>query len=91
MKIILKYIMILLVTTALGISCTKKFDEINTNPDKSTTSNAAWLATSMLTSITSSDISSTKSFVQPFMLAKYALWTEDQESYQYNKISRAGF
>ena len=91
MKIILKYIMILLVTTALGISCTKKFDEINTNPDKSTTSNAAWLATSMLTSITSGDISSTKSFVQPFMLAKYALWTEDQESYQYNKISRAGF
>lgn len=90
MKII-KYIMIALIAMATGLSCTKKFDEINSNPDASTISNDAWLATSMLTSITSSDISSTKSFVQPFMLGKYALWTEDQESYQYNKISRAGF
>ena len=58
MKILIKYIMIALVATATGISCTKKFDEINSNPDKSTTSNDAWLATSMLTSITSADITS---------------------------------
>jgi hypothetical protein len=91
MKNILKYITIVLVAGAVCLSCTKNFDKINSNPDKSTTSNDSWLATGMLTSITSSDISGTKSFVQPFMLAKYALWTEDQESYQYNKISRASF
>jgi hypothetical protein len=91
MKIFIKYTMIALIAAATGLSCTKKFDAINSNPDRSTTSNAAWLATSMLTSITSDDIADTKGFVQPFMLSKYALWSEDQESFQYNKISRAGF
>ncbi|MFT4202877.1 MAG: SusD/RagB family nutrient-binding outer membrane lipoprotein [Chitinophagaceae bacterium] len=72
-------------------SCTKKFDSINTDPDESTTSTSAWLATSMIESITSSDISSSKSFIKPFMLGKYVLWTEDQESYQYNNLGRADF
>jgi hypothetical protein len=90
MKVFQKYMMIVLAITMAGTGC-KKFDAINSNPDRSTSSNAAWLATGMLTSITSSDISSTKSFMQPFMLAKYILWTEDQEGFQYNKISRASF
>lgn len=85
----LKYIMILSVAIALG--CTKNFDRINSNPDMSTEATAAWLATNMLTSITSSDISTTKSFCQPFMLAKYVLWTEKPEGFQYNKITRTSF
>lgn len=79
------------IALALLAGCTDKFDSINANPDESTTSNAAWLATNMLTSITSSDIASTKGFCQPFMLAKYVLWTEDQEGYQYNRIGRTSF
>ncbi|MBO9593818.1 MAG: SusD/RagB family nutrient-binding outer membrane lipoprotein [Niabella sp.] len=71
--------------------CTKKFDAINTNPNASLDSRADWLATSMITSVTSSDISSTKSFMQPFMLGKYILWSENQESYQYNGLGQTGF
>ncbi|MCD2424668.1 SusD/RagB family nutrient-binding outer membrane lipoprotein [Niabella pedocola] len=91
MKLFLKYITIPLVTVTALVSCTQKFDEINTNPDKSTTSTDAWLATNMITSITSSDITSTKGFCQPFMLSKYVLWTENQVDFQYNKIARTGF
>lgn len=91
MKIILKFIAIAFITAFTGSSCTKKFDAINSNPDRSTTSSDAWLATNMLTSITSSDIAESKGFTQPFMMGKYVLWTEDQENFQYNKISRASF
>ncbi len=41
MKLFLKYITIPLVTVTALVSCTQKFDEINTNPDKSTTSTDA--------------------------------------------------
>ncbi|WP_300601447.1 SusD/RagB family nutrient-binding outer membrane lipoprotein [Niabella sp.] len=91
MKIMLKYIRAMLIMAILWSSCTQKFDTINTNPDKSTTSTDAWLATNMLTSITSDDIASTKSFCSPFMLSKYVLWTERQEDLQYNKIARTNF
>ncbi|MFT3904201.1 MAG: SusD/RagB family nutrient-binding outer membrane lipoprotein [Niabella sp.] len=91
MKLILKYTIVPLITAAALVSCTKKFDTINTNPDKSTTSTAPWLATNMLTAITSTDIASTKSFCQPFILSKYVLWTERQEDFQYNKIARTNF
>ena len=74
------------------ISCTKKFDEINTNPDASTASSADWLATSMITSITYSDISNQKSFMQPFMLGKYILWSEgNPQGFQYNSLGRSSF
>lgn len=91
MKIFLRYVTIFFMLTVIVTGCTKKFDKINSNPDKSTQSNAGWLATNMLTSITSSDIASSKGFCQPFMLSKYVLWTEDQEGYQYNRIKRTDF
>lgn len=91
MKTRLQPIYILLAATLFLTSCTKKFDEINTNPDKSTGTSAGALATSMITSITSSDISSTKGFMQPFMMSKYILWTEQLEGSQYNNIGRMGF
>lgn len=84
-------IYILLAGTFLFASCTKKFDGINTNPDRSITTSAAALATNMIDAISSSEISSTKSFMQPFMMGKYILWTEQLEGSQYNKIGRAGF
>jgi hypothetical protein len=95
MKTIFKYIsetiFIFLAAGLLLGSCTKNFDEINTNPDKSTSTSAAALATSMIASITSSDISGTKTFMQPFMMDKSILWTEQQEGSQYNKIGRTDF
>ena len=83
------YLTAMIILGSVVTSCTKNFDSINTNPDKSTTSRADWLAASLLTSVTSSDISTQKSFAQPFMLGKYVLWTENQESYQYNYIQRS--
>ncbi|MBZ4189070.1 SusD/RagB family nutrient-binding outer membrane lipoprotein [Niabella beijingensis] len=77
-------------TALVVLSCTKKFDSINTNPDKSTTARADWLATAIISSSTYGDISSQKGFMQPLMLAKYILWTELQESYQYNSIGQTG-
>lgn len=91
MKYIKHYIFILGSILLFATSCTKNFDEINTNPDKSTSTSAEGLAANMLTSITSSDIGDTKGFMQTFMLSKYILWTEKQEGFEFNKIGRAGF
>lgn len=75
----------------MSSSCTKHFDSINTNPNSSTTSRADWLANSMISDITKSDISTQKSFMQPFMLGKYILWTEFKQGYQYNSLGKTGF
>jgi len=85
------YINLLIGTALLLSSCTKNFDSINTNPDASVNASAPGLANTMIVNITASDISGTKSFCQPFLLGKYLIWTEDQESYQYNKITRNSF
>lgn len=85
------YYKIVLASLLFTSGCTKKFDEINTNPNASTDSKADWLASSMITSITSGDISTQKSFMQPFLLGKYIMWSEDQEGYQYNSLGRGSF
>ncbi|RFS21739.1 SusD/RagB family nutrient-binding outer membrane lipoprotein [Chitinophaga silvatica] len=72
-------------------SCTKKFDTINTNPDKPSSASSEWLATNMLAAITSKDISSGTNFRQPFTLGKYIGWTELASDYQYNKMVRVDF
>lgn len=77
-----------------GISffgCTKKFDEINTNPDRPSVVSSEWLATNMLTSMTSKQISSNTNFMQPFMLGKYIAWTEKQNNLQYNLLTQTNF
>ncbi|HLR36585.1 MAG TPA: SusD/RagB family nutrient-binding outer membrane lipoprotein [Chitinophagaceae bacterium] len=91
MKNFIRSIMCLSIVALMGSGCTKNFDKINSNPDESTESDAPFLATNMLTSITSSDIATSKGFCQPFMLGNYVLWTEMEEDYQYNKLGRAGF
>lgn len=91
MKNILKYVAFITIVVIAGSGCTQNFDKINANPDASTKSNAAWLATNMLTSITSNDIATSKGFCEPFMLSKYVCWTEMQENYQYNKLTRTTF
>lgn len=68
-------------------SCSN-FDEINTNPNATDQVTSSMLASNLILSITRSDISNQKSFMQPFLLGKYITWQEGQESYQYNRINR---
>ncbi len=89
MKITYKVIFLALLVPYLISSCTKKFDDINTNPDKPATATAAWFATDLLKNITS--VGRTTGFKEPYNLAKYLLWTELQASLQYNKLYRADF
>jgi hypothetical protein len=86
----LKYSLLLAALALLSNGCSK-FDDINTNPNATTQVNSAMLATGMILNITRGDISSTKSFMQPFLLGKYLTWGEGQENFQYNKISRTDF
>jgi hypothetical protein len=65
-----------------------KFDEINTNPNATVKVTSAMLATTLIQDITKQ--STQKSFMQPYMLAKYIIWTENVEGYQYNRFGRTG-
>jgi hypothetical protein len=90
MKRIIKYTLILPVLVMLTNGC-KKFEEINTNPNETTQVNSAMLATGMILNVTRNDISSTKGFMQPFLLGKYLTWGEGQEGFQYNRLGRTDF
>jgi hypothetical protein len=87
---LLKYMLILPALALLTPGC-KKFDEINSNPDKTGEVSSSILATGMILNITRADISTQKAFIQPFLLGKYITWGEGQENLQYNKINRADF
>ncbi len=84
-----KIIAFLMIAIFIG-SCSD-FDEINTNPDKASVATAPWLATDMITSITSSTCESAKSFIGPYWYAKYLLNTEGKGGGQYNNLGRANF
>ncbi len=56
---IYKYMLLCCIAIVAFISCSK-FDQINTNPDTTNTARSEWLATSMLGSVTVSDISTQK-------------------------------
>ncbi|ATP59051.1 SusD/RagB family nutrient-binding outer membrane lipoprotein [Pedobacter ginsengisoli] len=90
MKRIIKYMLILPLLAMLTNGC-KKFEDINTNPNETTQVNSAMLATGMILNITRGDISSTKGFMQPFLLGKYLTWGEGQEGFQYNRLGRTDF
>ncbi|WP_160711630.1 SusD/RagB family nutrient-binding outer membrane lipoprotein [Chitinophaga solisilvae] len=83
---------ILMLTSAMILAggCSK-FDSINTNPNKPATVSSANLATNMILGVTRSEISSTKSFMQPFLLGKYLTWGEGQEYLQYNRLERGTY
>lgn len=75
----------------VAFSGCKNFDELNTDPDKPLVSSAPWLATEMIRSITSSTITRTKGFTEPYQQGKYVLFTERKEGTQYNNLGRASF
>ncbi len=76
---------------AAVLSGCAKFDKINTNPDKTDKVSSSMLASSMILSMTRSTIATTKGFMQPYMLGKYVTWGENQENFQFNRLSRASF
>jgi hypothetical protein len=72
----------------LFLNSCSDFEELNSNPDAATKVTAPMLATRLILNITESDISSTKGFLQPFMLSKSIVYTEFDENYQYNFLGR---
>ncbi|MDX3917133.1 MULTISPECIES: SusD/RagB family nutrient-binding outer membrane lipoprotein [Olivibacter] len=86
----IKYMSLVGILATFLFSCSK-FEEINTNPNATDQVTAGMLASNMILDITRSDISTQKSFMQPFILAKYVTWQEGQESFQYNRITRGSF
>ncbi|MDD4514412.1 SusD/RagB family nutrient-binding outer membrane lipoprotein [Massilibacteroides sp.] len=81
----------LILLMGVSLSGCDNFDDINTNPDKPSEATAPWLATGMITTITSSNISTQKSFLGPYRQSKYILFTERKEGAQYNNLGRADF
>ncbi|WP_321437952.1 SusD/RagB family nutrient-binding outer membrane lipoprotein [uncultured Bacteroides sp.] len=65
------------------------FDEINTNPDSTTSVTPEFLATNLILNITAS--SSNKAFLHDSWLMKSTGYTELMENYVYNKFDRADF
>ncbi|PWG82476.1 SusD/RagB family nutrient-binding outer membrane lipoprotein [Pararcticibacter amylolyticus] len=86
-----RYIAAALIAGISFSSCTKDFNEINTNPDRQNIASSEWFATNMLTTITSKNIATGTDFIQPFTLCKYLAWTEKQNNLQYNWIDRTNF
>lgn len=84
------YILLLPLLAIIGIGCAD-LDELNINPNRTTEVSSPMLATNMILSITRNDIRSEKAFMQPFLLAKYLTWGENQEGFQYNNIGRTDF
>ncbi|RAJ11195.1 SusD-like starch-binding protein associating with outer membrane [Chitinophaga skermanii] len=89
-RTVLKYILPVTLATTLVASCSK-FDDINTNPNKTDRVTSATLATGMILNVTRSSIATQKTFMQPFLLGKYITWGEGQEDLQYNRFGRANF
>ena len=81
---------VFLLISVLNVGCSD-FDEINTNPDKPSEATAPGLATNLIKTITSSTVSTRKSFVAPYRQGKYLLFTERKEGIQYNDLGRANF
>jgi hypothetical protein len=82
---------IIIALLAVFVSGCDNFDEINTNPDKPSQATAPWLATTMIRTITSDAVGSTKGFTVPYQHGKYILFTERKEGSQYNNLGRASF
>lgn len=86
MKNYYKYISIILSFTCL-LSC-NHFDDINTNPDKSTSATPDLLATGLILSMTGK--SGGVAFFDNQTVGKSVAWGNSPDLYQYNNFSRSG-
>lgn len=86
----LKYILAIPLVVTMMAGCSK-FDKINSNPNQTGQVGSDLLATNMILNMTRTSISTTKGFMQPYLLGKYLTWGEGQENFQYNKFGRSSF
>lgn len=84
-----QYICIFL-TVLLLASCSK-FDEINTDPTRTTKVTSAMLATTLLLDMTRTTFKTNTDFMRPNMLAKYTCWSSSANDEQYNRLSRTEY
>lgn len=85
----MQYVKLLLVLILLS-SCSK-FDEINTDPNKTTVVTSQMLATTLLLDITKTTFGSGTEFMRPHMLGKYTCWSSSPNEEQYNLLGRTAF
>ena len=79
--------------SALIIGGCSKFEQINTNPDKTTMGNSGMLATGLLRTMTTcAGNGDNKNFVTDDFLSKYIAWTESSDiDLMFNKLNNASF
>ena len=85
----MRYIKMLLAVILLS-SCSK-FDEINTDPNKTTIVTAEMLATTLLLDITKTTFGSGTEFMRPHLLGKYTCWSSSPNEEQYNLLGRTAY
>lgn len=78
----------LILIVFLASSCTSSFDDLNTNPDKTTQATSAMLATKLILGL---DATSSPSQWQNEFLVKRIFWGEQMDNYQYNRIEKGTF
>ena len=80
-----------LLVAFITVGC-NDFDKINTNPDKPLETTAPWLATSMITDVSSSAIGGGRGFLSHWGLSKYGTYMgQGQEGITYNLLDRVSF
>lgn len=77
-----------LLATSILVSCSN-FEEMNTNPDASTSASPTLLANGLILNLTSS--SSSKPFYASHLVGKMLAWGESADGNQYNSFGRTGF
>lgn len=83
----------LALVSALILGGCSKFEDVNTNPDVTTSGNSAMLATGLIKTMAfCSGNGNNKNYVRDDMLAKYIAWTEASDiDIAFNQLDRASF
>jgi len=83
----------LALVSALILGGCDTFEDINTNPDVTTSGNSAMLATNLIKTMAfCSGNGNNKNYVRDDMLAKYIAWTESSDiDIAFNQLDRASF
>ena len=79
-------------TVALGgltlLAGCNKFEDWNTNPDKTTTPNASMLCSYMIAHVARQNSGYSKTYLTPYFRPKLFIWMEGTNAEQYNSIDR---
>ena len=83
----------LALVSALIMGACSEFEQINTNPDKTTMGNSGMLATGLLRTMTTcAGNGDNKNFVTDDFLSKYIAWTESSDiDLMFNRLNNASF